>query len=175
LAPVATAVSVSNVRTKGVISKDNSRYSVEKQDPINNIPFNRTTIFPIEELAGQLPSSKIDADTDHKKAVLYCLEHWEQSNLEVFTKDAIWRDVFALTGTLRTFNGRESIRPAWKELLNTHRQSGFTLMQDTSKILEFGPKAWIQARFTFETFGKPSAHCSGQIDIVPDGSSGWKI
>lgn len=153
MAPVATAVSVSNVRTKGVISKDNSPYSVEplqdvpsqllneKQDPINDIPFNRTTIFPIEKLAGQLPSSKIDADTDHKKAVLYCLEHLEQSNLEVFTEDAIWRDVFALTGTLRTFNGRESIRPAWKELLNTHRQSGFTLMQDTSKILEFGPKA----------------------------------
>jgi hypothetical protein len=99
-----------------------------------------------------------------------------QFNADVFTKDAIWRDLYALTGTLRTFNGQSRIMSVWPEVASVHHQAYFALIPNSSKIVRLGAESsWIQARFSFETFGKPATLCSGQIGVISDSNSGWKI
>jgi hypothetical protein len=139
-------------------------------------PFTRTPPFPIENLPGALPEAHVDENVDHAAIVSSCLNDLNQLKPGIFTEGSIWRDVYALTGTVRTFNGPESIQFAWKELSDVHHPSGFALTPGTSKIVRLGAKSsWIQARFSFETAGQPETLCSGQIGLVPDSSSGWKI
>ena len=49
-------------------------------------------------------------------------------------------------------------------------------MPGTAQVTRLGPKyAWIAVRYTFKTSGKTAALCSGQIGIIPDDGSCWKI
>ncbi len=143
---------------------------------INDTPFTRNPPFPIEKLKGSLPHAEVDPTVDHESIVSSCLEHLGLFNSEIFTEDAIWRDVYALTGTLRTFNGPKHIKSVWEELSDVHHQSGFSLKSGSSRVVRLDVNcSWIQARFSFETAGKPETLCSGQIGIIPDSKSGWKI
>jgi hypothetical protein len=147
-----------------------------KQASIKDTPFTRTPAFPIEKLPGSLPNAKVDADVDHATIVSSCLKHLNHFNAKAFTKDAIWRDVYALTGTVRTFSGTKHIKSVWTELSDLHHQSDFALIPGSSKVVRMGVNcSWIQARFSFGASGQPRTLCSGQIGIVPDPNFGWKI
>jgi hypothetical protein len=139
-------------------------------------PFKRTPPFPIEKLQGSLPLVSVAKDVDHGTIVSDCLQHLDQFDSNIFTEDAIWRDLYALTGTLRTFNSRKHIDSVWTELFNIHHQCGFVLTPTSSKIVRVGTdSSWIQARFSFVTTGNPKTLCSGQIGVVPASGGKWKI
>lgn len=144
-------------------------------DLTKDVPFQRTLETPIEDLPVRLPTATIDDSIDHlaiAEAVVDRLNALEPSLLAV---EAIWRDLFALTGTLRTFAGAENISHSWKDLADHHKPSNFELMPGTAKIVRLGPThAWIAARFTFRTNGLPPSFCSGQVGIAPSGDD-WKI
>ena len=146
------------------------------QNSIKDIPFIRTPAFPIENLKGSLPHAEVATNVDHASVASSCIKKLNHFNTQTFTGQAIWRDVYALTGTVRTFNGAEQIQSVWTELSDLHHQSGFNLISGSSKVVRLDTNcSWIQARFSFDTAGQPEALCSGQIGIVPDRNSGWKI
>jgi hypothetical protein len=153
--------------------------SMSKPQPdfdLKAAPFKRTPPFPIEKLQGSLPVANVAKDVDHATIVSECLQQLDQFDSEIFTEDAIWRDLYALTGTLRTFNTRKHIDSVWTELFNTHRQCGFVLTPASSKIIRVGSdSSWIQARFSFVTTGSPKTLCSGQIGVVPAAGGTWEI
>lgn len=139
-------------------------------------PFQRSPSYPIEELPGDLPDTKISHAINHVAAVDYCLRYLDNFNAEVFSRNGIWRDIYALTGIPRTFYGPQDIQSAWTELEEVHHPSTFKLLEGTSKVVRLGEgHSWIQARFSFVTSGAPATKCSGQIGIVPDLEFGWKI
>lgn len=143
---------------------------------LKEAPFKRTPPFPIEKLQGSLPLAPVAKDVDHAAIISDCLQHLDQFDSDAFTEDAIWRDLYALTGTLRTFNTRKHIDLVWTELFNIHHQCGFVLTPSSSKIVRVGPdSSWIQARFSFVTTGNPKTLCSGQIGVVPTPGGKWKI
>jgi hypothetical protein len=136
----------------------------------------RSPPFPIEKLQGSLPISTVERPVDHAAIAANCLQELEFGAADIFTDDAIWRDLYSLTGTLRTFNTRKNIEPVWTELFDIHHQCGFVLTPKSSKIVRVGKEsAWIQARFSFVTTGSPKTLCSGQIGIVPGADGKWKI
>lgn len=144
--------------------------------PVEGLHATNTPSFPIEKLPGSLPRTNIGAGVDHAAIAAACLEHLENFNPEAFTDDAIWRDLYALTGTLRTFNGAEHIKSAWTEMFGVHHQSRFTLVPGSSKIIPLDVNcSWIQARFQFETRGQPETLCSGMVSVVSTSQGGWKI
>ena len=154
-----------------------SSLSKPQPDPkFKGTPFRRTPPFPIEKLQGSLPLATVAKDVDHATIVSNCLQQLDQFDADIFTDDAIWRDLYSLTGTLRTFNTRKNIESVWTELFNTHHQCGFVLTPNSSKIIRVGnDSAWLQARFSFVTTGNPKTLCSGQIGVVPSPNGKWKI
>jgi hypothetical protein len=136
----------------------------------------RTLAVPITEVPGALPEASIADDVDQAPAVTSCLKHLTSPSAKHFTEDVLWRDLFALTGTLRTISGSDCVEAAWKELSNQHDSFGFNLIPETSRVVRFGPKVcWIQAMFSFENRRGPAAKCSGIIGIVPGENGDWKI
>ena len=105
-----------------------------------------------------------------------CLKALSSLSAEIFTKDALWRDSFALTGTLRTFFGASRIETAWKDTASARLPGQFEFIPGSSHIAHHGDACWIDAGFTFETTGsEPLSSCSGFISIVPGEDGGWKI
>lgn len=151
------------------------KLEVSEVKTVENSTFTRTPAYPIEKLPGGLPHANVDANVDHVAVTAAILKDLNAFNAAIFTKDSVWRDVYSLTGSTRTFYGQEDIKTVWTELEGIHHQSGFKMILNSSKVARMGPEhSWIQARFTFETNGEPAVRCSGQIGIVPT-EAGWKV
>ena len=139
--------------------------------------FTRTPAASITSLPGSLPVAHIPEDVDPAAIAAPFIKRLDSLSSEDFTNDALWRDSFALTGTLRTFFSAPVIDAAWKDVSSRHHPTGFTLNPDSPpRIARHVPKrAWVDAGFTFETHGQPQTKCSGFISLVPDGNGGWRI
>lgn len=68
-----------------------------------------------------------------------------------FDQDAVWRDSFIMTGTLRTFYSSQSIFDAWQEAAKTRFPTSFFL-----NGVPWARKTWIDLAFTFRAEGIPS-------------------
>ncbi|KAF2228902.1 flavin-containing monooxygenase [Viridothelium virens] len=90
-----------------------------------------------------------------------------------FSKDAVWRDIFALTGTLRTFYTSSSVAGAWKATSRIYKPTSFHV-EPNGHIIRMGNASWVEFPFTFETTATPKTSCSGFLDLVPS-NDGWKI
>lgn len=130
----------------------------------------------LANLPGSLPRTTIARDVDHAAIAVSCIDNLKSLTLDTLADDAVWRDLWALTGTARTFYRPECMLPAWSELSISQRPKEFSLVPQSSKVVQLGEDfCWIQAGFVFECEGPPATTCSGIIGIVPDGHSGWKI
>ncbi|KAK7906304.1 hypothetical protein LTR67_001030 [Exophiala xenobiotica] len=91
-----------------------------------------------------------------------------------FIQDAVWRDIFALTGTARTFYSAQSIAAAWKATSKTHRPTSFAI-DGKPQVVRAGPTTWLEMGFTFRTQGIPATNDHGYLSVIPDGTGKWKI
>lgn len=137
----------------------------------------RAVAVPIETLPGNLPRAVVPENADLSKIVASIFPRIESLRSEDLTADSIWRDSYALTGTLRTFVGREAVFEAWNETCNSLNPTLFKLTPNTARIMRHSPAiSWIQAHFTFETRGTPLQRiCSGFLSIIPCDDGGYKI
>jgi hypothetical protein len=127
---------------------------------------------------------------DDKNAILSIASHWLAAFSQhtravkgvddvvgLFVKESYWRDVLALTWSLRTFAGHDLIREFLQEKLETATIRGVKHVHpEYTTLARPGPDlAWIQFLFAFET--GDVGHCSGVVRLVPTQSSGgleWK-
>jgi thioredoxin reductase len=136
----------------------------------------RVPAFPISQLPGTIPISKIDDNIDPLPIAQSCLIHLQLLDSTLLTEETLWRDLFALTGTARTFNGPERIRSTWKELCLTHKAYGFKLAPGGATIMKPAPTlAFINAKFSFKTQGSPALNCMGIMRLIPDEQQSWRI
>jgi cation diffusion facilitator CzcD-associated flavoprotein CzcO len=141
----------------------------------NKMP-SRTPAFPIADLPGSFPAVSIPDNVDHVEVASTCVEYLSSLKPEHLIEDALWRDLLALTGTLRTFSNSKSIVEAWTELSSLRQPTKFSIVPESSRVTRFGPKtAFIAARFSFSTESPPAAGCSGLIRLVPGQDGQWKI
>ncbi|KUJ21180.1 dimethylaniline monooxygenase (N-oxide forming) [Mollisia scopiformis] len=93
-----------------------------------------------------------------------------------FAQDALWRDIFALTGTLRTFHSATSVSAAWTETSLRAKVHSFTLEPGSVRVVRLPQgSAWIEARFSFETGATPATFCTAIVSLVPDQDGEWRI
>jgi hypothetical protein len=170
-------LTVQNVAKPAVPAEVSARPALKvSRKAFRETPFRRTLSFPIENLPGALPLTQVDPDVDHAAIAESCILKLNNFTPDIFTADAIWRDIYALTGIVRTFSGVGSISDAWTDLLPLHRPAAFKYMPGSSKIARLGKDhSWIAARFTFCTSGTPATRCSGQIGMVPTSDGQWKV
>jgi hypothetical protein len=131
-------------------------------------------LYTLPSLPCALPRSPIPENVDLDSVANQVVQLLGNLREEDFLKDAIWRDSFALTGTLRTFYSASSVLEAWTETSKTHNPDHFVIT-GVPRVLRPPNSAWIDVMFTFETSGQPSTLCSGFISVVPTEDGVWKI
>lgn len=137
--------------------------------------FARVPSVEIDDVPGSLPRAQIPADADLEAIAANALGQLNAQDTAIFAEQILWRDVFALTGTLRTFHSASTARVAWADLNELHHPYKFTLKQRTARVKRTDDQhSWIHAGFTFETRGEMRFKCSGWIGIVPEGTQ-WKV
>ncbi|KAF9767648.1 hypothetical protein IL306_015160 [Fusarium sp. DS 682] len=129
----------------------------------------------LERIPGSLPKAQIPPGTDLEAAANQVLKSFPQLEEHHFTPEALWRDSYALTGTIRTFYFGSSVAATWATLSNSHGLSSATLVPGSLKVTR--PEAgteWIDCSFTFKTTA-PATECSGMLSLVPSEDGQWRI
>lgn len=127
---------------------------------------------PLPDLPVSLPFAHISPDVDAEIISLAFLRHLTNLSPASFAASAIWRDLYALTGTLRTFYGSSSILKAWASTSKLLQPTNFSFHQNSAQVFQAGPVSWIQAIFDFET---EKANCQAIVALVQDEDGEWKI
>lgn len=97
-----------------------------------------------------------------------------QVTSDIFRQDeSLWRDIWALTGTMRTFVNKERIVPAWKELVAARQASDFTYIPGSAHRAPIGP--FVFGKFTFQLGGTHPGHASGVLNAVADENGQLRI
>ena len=135
---------------------------------------NPSALLPTLERLGV---SAVPADVDAKKVAQLWLDSFSkyvQSGdidgvLSLFSPDAWWRDMLALTWAFRTIHTAPKIRKLLEDRLPLVAPAGFELTDATFEN-PFPDLAWVLAHFTFQT---KTGRCSGIARLVPTADGGW--
>ena len=128
----------------------------------------------LAKLPCSLPTAVIPEFLDLDGIANYFVSALELLGEDNFVQDAVWRDIFALTGRTRTFYSAQSIAAAWKATSKTHRPTSFAI-DGKPQVIRAGSTAWVEIGFTFKTQGVPATIGHGYISVIPDGTGKWKI
>lgn len=131
-------------------------------------------MYSLQTLPCALPTLPIPEFIDLAALSGHLIKAIEVLSEDIFTSDAIWRDSFALTGTLRTFYSAASVTEAWNNTTKTHHPIKFAGFGDP-RVFRTPTAAWVDMGFTFETTGTPATTCSGFLSVVPMKDGKWKI
>ncbi|THC87620.1 hypothetical protein EYZ11_012934 [Aspergillus tanneri] len=97
------------------------------------------------------------------------------------TKNALWHDLFALSGTIRTFQYATTISTTWKHLVGTRGLRCFELRKERVQTkCNAGKAAWIEVPFSFTARNEPIASGLLILSLAPvgeplDNRASWKI
>jgi cation diffusion facilitator CzcD-associated flavoprotein CzcO len=132
---------------------------------------------PLSKLPGTLPHSIVPDDIDPLPMAQAALMRLRLRDRTLLTEDTLWRDLFALTGTTRTFSGSDHIWAIWNELSAKHQPDGFALApQGGASIVRAMPTLhWIQVKFSFTTSSIPKLRCTGLMRLVPGEGDDYKV
>lgn len=136
-------------------------------------PYTPTSI--LQELPGNLPTAKFKEPADFESIATFCTAVLGSVNSTFFTQDAIWRDLFALTGTTRTIYSPDSIVAAWLDTTASCKLRRFQYVPNSGHVTRLDEETgWVNITLTFETSAAPESLCTAMLSLVPD-KSGWKI
>ncbi|OKL55661.1 hypothetical protein UA08_08967 [Talaromyces atroroseus] len=138
---------------------------------------------PLDTLPCSLPTREIPPGIDPASI---CQQAFDNKNIAKlcetdFIKHAIWRDMFSLSSTLRTFYSASAIVSIWRSLSRERGATAFEVKPGTASVkrqgLASGPQvSWIEVSFTFSMAQPLEASCLGYLCLVFDDSDEkWKI
>jgi hypothetical protein len=95
----------------------------------------------------------------------------------VLAKDAVWRDLFAVTGSIRTFYGAETCLARWTEHMGKAAAGAFQYQPGSGRVVSAGPaSSWLQCSYTFHADAKPKRDCEAIVSLAYDeGRGSWVI
>jgi hypothetical protein len=97
-----------------------------------------------------------------------------------FTDDALWYDLFAVSGRIHTFYSAITIAAAWKHLATTRGIKSFQIITEQVQTKQHaGKPSWVDVRFHFKTTREPIICGLAMLSLVPNGEKGgsdtWRI
>ncbi|EHY59245.1 hypothetical protein HRR83_001485 [Exophiala dermatitidis] len=130
----------------------------------------------LERLPGKFPRATIPDGVDPTTVALSVIQAFPDLRDGDFTDDAIWRDIYALTGTMRTFYSGTTVSSVWTQLAKKHNVSSAKVVPGSPRVVRHDDQqsAWVECRFVFTT-SKPATECSGFLSLVPHADGQWKI
>lgn len=131
----------------------------------------------LETLLSELPTSEFpDAliKPDDKTAATL-VQQLPSLNESILVAKPVWRDTFALTGSLRTFYASASIMKVWPSTCASRDAKNFAFVPGRIKPVKIGQNQWVDIQFTFKMQASPSAYCRGILSLICDKQGTWKI
>lgn len=130
----------------------------------------------LDRLPGKLPQVRIPDDVDLQVGPNAIANKFSRLSANDFTDDALWRDTYSLTGTMRTFYSGDTIATVWSILSKSRGLvSHAKVVPNSAKVIRLDEEtSWVECRFTFQT-KYPATDCSAIIQLVPTTSGEWKI
>jgi cation diffusion facilitator CzcD-associated flavoprotein CzcO len=125
-----------------------------------------------------LPEADVPDDVDLEAVTTSGLNALTDLAADHLAENVIWRDMLALTGTLRTFFRPKLVSHVWREQSAKHSTSGWKFVPQSAMVMRLGPEtSWVQANLEFGTSGGHPAKSSGTIGLIPDPNNPgtWKI
>ncbi|KAK5192411.1 hypothetical protein LTR99_010461 [Exophiala xenobiotica] len=130
----------------------------------------------LESLPCTLPESQFEADIDFEEVASSSVDSLNHLDRAAILPSSIWRDVFALTGSIRTFYSSESIVNAWTETCSNRQAGEFSIVKGSAKPIRIDKDiGWVNLAFTFRNRAPPAAQCHGFLSLVLDQDRKWKI
>ncbi|KIW34504.1 uncharacterized protein PV07_01280 [Cladophialophora immunda] len=129
----------------------------------------------LETLPCSLPISHFQTDTDFESIATPIVQSLGDLAPESLSSTSIWRDVFALTGTMRTFYSPDSIAKAWTETCASRQACDFAPIETSAKPTRLDNDiGWVNVSFTFRNRGSPASTCRGFLSLVLEDGH-WRI
>lgn len=129
----------------------------------------------LENLPCALPSRPLPDDFDSETIFNSFQDVLSSPDASVFTTDALWRDMFALTGSIRTFYGASNIFENWKTFTQKGRPKRFRYVPNSIREVRLGEAQWIEGIFSFEIEEPPARVCKAGLSLVPTQDGKWQI
>ncbi|GAB7349290.1 hypothetical protein MBLNU459_g8434t2 [Dothideomycetes sp. NU459] len=135
-----------------------------------------TPKYALETLPCSLPGVHLSRDCDPYAIAEEFAPHLQCLGQDHFTNDAIWRDSFALTGTLRTLYSAVTLMQAWHETSVARKVHSIAAKPAFARVVRVRDmSSWVEAMFDFETAAEPPASCTMMVSLVPGSDGQWKI
>lgn len=139
-------------------------------------------VSKLAQLPVALPTTPLPANTRPEEIAIH-FEQFESlvSDPASYVGDAVWRDNFALTGTLRTFYSAQGVAKAWQDASQKSAQpvsDSFEINKGISRAMSLpNGSSWveIQGSFKIQTLSGLIGRCSLMVGVVPSGDQTWKI
>lgn len=131
----------------------------------------------LAKLPVHLPEVPVPNDTQASAVAEACGNLFENLAESSFLADAVWRDTYILTGTLRTFYGAESIVRAWSECTKLVEPLKILPILEAARQVDLPQgSSWIELSFAFETAAAPALTGTAHTSLVWDPKEdNWKI
>jgi hypothetical protein len=147
-------------------------------------PYAMTPSLSFSQIPGSVPGNVVPEDIDLTPVPALAKEALGNLEKARLCEDAIWRDFFALTGRLRTFNGSQAILSGWKTQTGNGRLRDIRI--DEPRVSRMtASSSWVDIAFTFSFEGREglARNCFGILSliIIPDTKGGlgkaadWKV
>lgn len=152
-------------------------HGVDRTEVANGIDgTNRTPRYVLETLPCSLPDVHLTEDCDPYAVAGEFATKLQLLGRDQFVDDAIWRDSFALTGSLRTFYSAATVAQAWNETSITRKVHSIAKKPKSARVVRINDTySWVEAMFDFETAADPPTTCTLVVSLVPSSDGEWKI
>lgn len=134
------------------------------------------TVAELNTLPGKLPSDCVAPDVDTSTCIVFLEAALANLRTEHTTSDLLWRDLFCLTGSVRTLSSAAAVA-FWQHACLQRKPRRFVAKQP-SVIRRIAGSSWIDVPFTFEAEPVEGMKglCSGNAFVVPEeGDERWRI
>jgi hypothetical protein len=128
----------------------------------------------LEKLPCSLPSGEIPDGIDAAGVTKDFASKLSDLGLSNLCDDAIWRDLFAFTGSTRAFYGAEQCFKQWKYWTTMSRAGSLKWEAGSERIVQIGSSSWIEATYLMRAEAAPSRDCIVILSLA-NLSGQWKI
>ena len=130
----------------------------------------------LETLPCSLPASQFDTTLNFEGLASPIVQSLASLDPSKLASSAIWRDTFALTGSLRTFYSARSVAAAWSETCSSRQARDFDLVRGSTRPIRLDKEiGWVDVSFSFRCGGAPATSCRGFLSIVLEEDGQWRI
>ena len=129
----------------------------------------------LENLSCKLPVASVPADVDTENIFTSFQNILSSLNADNLTSEALWRDMFAYTGSIHTYYGADNIIDTWRTLTTKVAPKDVRFSQKSSRIVRLGESNWIEGTFNFKIQESPARTCMATVSLVKVKDQRWKI